>query len=81
MKRPLAPATPIAPIATPVTIVGMGSVTIWTSAAGVGLTLGYGTIMKKGDEDGVKEPFVGQGVIMKSGVLVGVWNAVGVEEG
>jgi len=73
MKRPLKDVTPSAPIATPVTIVPVGSV-ISTSVIliAAGLVLGYGTIMKKGDEDGVKEPFVGHGVIIKRGVLVGV---------
>jgi hypothetical protein len=49
--------------------------------AGIGLELGYGIIMKKGEVEAVAEPLVGQGVIRKRGVLVGVISAVGVEDG
>ena len=37
--------------------------------------------MKKGLVLGVSEPFVGQGIIINKGVLVGVTSAVGVEDG
>jgi hypothetical protein len=44
---------------------------------------GYGIIIKRGDEEGDAEPFCrsGHGVIITSGVEVGVSNAVGVEDG
>jgi hypothetical protein len=37
--------------------------------------------MKRGDEEALAEPFDGHGVIMTSGVLVGVSNAVDVVDG
>jgi hypothetical protein len=44
---------------------------------------GYGIIIKSGDEEGDTDPFCcsGHGVIITSGVDVGVSNAVGVEDG
>ena len=44
---------------------------------------GYGIIINKGDEEGEEDPFCrnGHGVIITSGVDVGVSNAVGVEDG
>jgi len=44
---------------------------------------GYRIIIKKGDVEGDADPFrrSGHGVIITSGVDVGVSNAVGVEEG
>ena len=48
---------------------------------GIGLEDGYGIIIKKGDVEGVADPLVGHGVIITSGVEVGVSNAVGVDDG
>jgi len=41
----------------------------------------YGIIIKSGDEEGDADLFSGHGVIITSGVDVGVSNAVGVEDG
>ena len=50
---------------------------------GAGDTEGYRIIINRGDVEGVADPFIrsGHGVIITSGVEVGVWNAVGVEDG
>jgi len=42
---------------------------------------GYGTNIKRGDVEADADPLVGHGVIITSGVEVGVSKAVGVEEG
>jgi len=47
----------------------------------LGLEEGYGTIMKSGELVGVKDPLVGHGVVINSGVFEGVSVAVFVEEG
>ena len=47
----------------------------------LGLDEGYGIIRKSGELVGVKEPLVGHGVIITSGVFEGVSVAVFVEEG
>ena len=72
-------ATPRAPTATPVTIVGVTSIGFSLAAAAVALNGkgeedGYGIIMKKGDvvAVAVADPFSGHGVIINSGVEVGV---------
>jgi len=47
----------------------------------LGLELGYGIIIKRGELEGETEPLEGHGVIITRGVLVGVSPAVGVDEG
>ena len=71
--------TAVAPTAIPVMSVGIFKPVVVLT--GFGLELGYGIIMKKGEDDAVAEPLVGHGVIRKRGVLVGVMSAVGVEDG
>lgn len=66
---------PRAPTATPVTTVGVTSNGVAAAAVsfiGIGDEDGYGIIMKKGDVEGVTEAFKGHGVIINSGVEVGV---------
>ena len=47
----------------------------------LGLEEGYGISRKSGELGGVKEPLVGHGVVINSGVFEGVSVAVLVEEG
>jgi hypothetical protein len=68
--------------------VGVTSVTVVAVADplivnGKGEEDGYRIIINRGDEEGDADPFCGRGhgVIITSGVEVGVSTAVGVEEG